>query len=275
MKLEYGYGMVSGDAFRGTLISLSLLYFMFRDYKVRNILVQTSSYIVVTLLSLQIGYIKMMDGHHTLDQVFAGFFLAIVIHILVCHTFREHLDNLWNDLPCHNISYITNSIVLVIVSLNAAAIAAVYHHEANFDVNSTWKELTDLHIGYLKTETAIQLFASANLLGAYLGFLLQIGLAKWNEGKYIEMDKLDNYTFLQTSFRISLVLILSFLSLIPWNIGAMQEDVVHKVLLQSIAYRFVSAFAVFAFFRKIDTIVHPEEEFVHYQLSETSDSEDN
>lgn len=147
----------------------------------------------------------MIDGHFTLDQVVAGLSLGIVVHIFFCYNLGDYYYHFWHEIKRRTRPKLLNSVTILALLLNLLGIAVLLWHEHIFTIEEAWSMLKDDHKVHFMTGTVIKLFAANCLIGAYLGFLMQIKMMpnpKIREGNSVEMGLQIHSNLLQGCFRI-------------------------------------------------------------------------
>jgi uncharacterized membrane protein YidH (DUF202 family) len=147
----------------------------------------------------------MIDGHFTLDQVVAGLSLGIVVHIFYCHNLGGYYNQFWHEIKRGTRPKLLNSVTFLAVFLNILGAAVLMFHEHIFTIEDAWSMLKEDHKVHFKVGTVIKLFAANCLIGAYLGFLMQIKMMsnpKKRDGNNVQMGLQIHSDFLQGCFRI-------------------------------------------------------------------------
>lgn len=173
-------------------------------------------------------------------------------------------------------SLINNSAVYLLIILNATALAVLVYHDSNFSIDVKWTMITEDQILRVKTASSIKLFTSTILLGAYAGLLVQRQIFAEEIEPGVVIDRIDmrplrHFGFLQMCVRVCIAIALSLVSIVPWLITSKSDPLLKKVFLAGMLPRFLSAFMVFAFFRKIDQGLHTPQEFEYYEPEESED----
>lgn len=173
-KANYEYGMVSGHSFRGAAFFLTLAFFIFKDYKIKNGLLKVAIYSILSIFAVQLGYARVVMGLHTLDQVLAGFVLGAALHIIICYKLSDYLDVLWNDTVLHRKSALFNVITYTLVLLSLLSYVVLQHHYATFSIDPSWVSIiTDDIKEKIRVSSTQKLFTSFIISGAYFGLIVQ------------------------------------------------------------------------------------------------------
>lgn len=149
--------------------------------------------------------------------------------------------------------------------INVTSYAVLHHHYETFSLDESWinERMPQLE-SKIRNSSSVKLFTSFLILGAHWGLWFQgwLSTKQVGEGRYItriNMNKQRHSGFFQVAVRVSLALSLSCISLIPWLLTQKSDTILKKVIMNGILSRFMAGFFVFAFYRKIDEYLFPDE----------------